>query len=256
MTKKRIGFCQHDNAFMQLDSAKRAQGLADEFCRLRWVRQLDCWTEKFNPVLREPWLKLRGLYRVLLIVPWAVPNYITALIWKGMFHSQFGAVNALLDTLGIEPVPWFSSFWTAFAANVTTNTWLGFPFMMVVCLGALQAIPRELEEAAEMDGAGGWTREGAGQPTRAAARWSGPDPRATVQRDRPAWGFAFRISTPWARVLSIASWRSTSKTGACHLIPTAHLRGSPPPPSPPRACYPLPRSLPRLCPGPKMAASS
>jgi arabinogalactan oligomer/maltooligosaccharide transport system permease protein len=109
-------------------------------------------------VLRQPWLRLRGVFRVLLIVPWAVPNYITALIWKGMFHGQFGAVNGLLDLLGIEPVPWFSGFWTAFAANVTTNTWLGFPFMMVVCLGALQAVPRELEEAAEMDGAGGWTR--------------------------------------------------------------------------------------------------
>ncbi|HUT78008.1 MAG TPA: extracellular solute-binding protein [Polyangia bacterium] len=109
-------------------------------------------------ILRQPWLRLRGVYRVLLIVPWAVPNYITALIWKGMFHSQFGAINGLLDRLGIEPVPWFSGFWTAFAANVTTNTWLGFPFMMVVCLGALQAIPRELEEAAQMDGAGGVTR--------------------------------------------------------------------------------------------------
>jgi len=109
-------------------------------------------------LLRNPWMKLRGVYRVLLIVPWAVPNYITALIWKGMFHSQFGAINGLLDLFGVEPVGWFSHFWTAFAANVTTNTWLGFPFMMVVCLGALQAIPRELEEAAEMDGAGGWLR--------------------------------------------------------------------------------------------------
>ncbi|HPM76375.1 MAG TPA: extracellular solute-binding protein [bacterium] len=109
-------------------------------------------------LLRNQWLKLRGVYRVLLIVPWAVPNYITALIWKGMFHSQFGAINGLLSFCGVQPVSWFSHFWTAFAANVTTNTWLGFPFMMVVCLGALQAIPRDLEEAAVMDGAGGWTR--------------------------------------------------------------------------------------------------
>lgn len=109
-------------------------------------------------LLREPWLKLRGIYRVLLIVPWAVPNYITALIWKGMFHKQFGAINGLLDAFGLEPVSWFSKFSTAFAANVTTNTWLGFPFMMVVILGALQAIPRDLEEAAEVDGATWWQR--------------------------------------------------------------------------------------------------
>ena len=71
-----------------------------------------------------------------------------------MFHKQFGAINGLLVALGLEPVSWFSQFSTAFAANVATNTWLGFPFMMVVTLGALQAIPRDLEEAAEIDGAG------------------------------------------------------------------------------------------------------
>jgi arabinogalactan oligomer/maltooligosaccharide transport system permease protein len=109
-------------------------------------------------LLRDPLLKLRGVYRVLLIVPWAVPNYITALIWKGMFHRQFGAVNGLLAALGLTPVAWFSRFWTAFAANLTTNVWLGFPFMMVVTLGALARIPRELEEAAALDGASRWQR--------------------------------------------------------------------------------------------------
>ena len=109
-------------------------------------------------LLREPWLKMRGMYRVLLILPWAVPNYITALIWKGMFHRQFGAINGLLVAIGLEPVSWFSKFSTAFAANLATNTWLGFPFMMVVTLGALQAIPRDLEQAAEVDGANAWQR--------------------------------------------------------------------------------------------------
>ena len=109
-------------------------------------------------LLREPWLQLKGVYRVLLIIPWAVPNYITALIWKGMFHRQFGAINGILGWVGVEPVSWFSQFSTAFAANLTTNTWLGFPFMMVVTLGALQSIPRELEQAAALDGASGWQR--------------------------------------------------------------------------------------------------
>ena len=108
--------------------------------------------------LRAPWLQLKGMYRVLLILPWAIPNYITALIWKGMFHRQFGAINGLLDWVGIEPVSWFSQFSTAFAANLITNTWLGFPFMMVVTLGALQSIPADLEEAASIDGANGWQR--------------------------------------------------------------------------------------------------
>jgi arabinogalactan oligomer / maltooligosaccharide transport system substrate-binding protein/arabinogalactan oligomer / maltooligosaccharide transport system permease protein len=109
-------------------------------------------------LLRDPLLKLRGVYRVLLIVPWAVPNYITALIWKGMFQRQFGAINGLLALVGLHPISWFSRFWTAFAANVATNVWLGFPFMMVVTLGALSRIPRELEEAAALDGATRWQR--------------------------------------------------------------------------------------------------
>ena len=109
-------------------------------------------------MMRELWAPVRGVYRVLLIVPWAVPNYITALIWKGMFHRQFGAINDLLAFLGLPEVAWFSGFWTALAANICTNTWLGFPFMMVVTLGALQAIPKDLEEAAEVDGAGRFAR--------------------------------------------------------------------------------------------------
>ncbi|HHO49996.1 MAG TPA: extracellular solute-binding protein, partial [Deltaproteobacteria bacterium] len=107
--------------------------------------------------LREPWIRMRALWRALLIIPWAVPSYITALIWKGMFHAQYGAINALLGALllrdGALQLDWFGSFAAAFCANLATNTWLGFPFMMVVTLGALQAIPRELEEAAEIDGA-------------------------------------------------------------------------------------------------------
>jgi len=108
--------------------------------------------------LRQSWLKGKGAWRVLLIIPWAVPNYITALIWKGMFQGEYGAVNSILRGLGIDSVSWFSSWATAFSANVATNTWLGFPFMMVVALGALESIPRELEEAAEVDGASAWQR--------------------------------------------------------------------------------------------------
>jgi len=99
---------------------------------------------------------LKGLYRVLLVVPWAVPNYITALICNSMFNPSFGAVNGLLDVLGLEPVNWLgpgSSFASNYIAALTTNTWLGFPFMMVVTLGALQSIPKDLYEAADIDGA-------------------------------------------------------------------------------------------------------
>lgn len=115
-------------------------------------------------LLSRPILKLKAVYRVLLIVPWAVPNYVTAIAWKGMFHRQFGAVtgmiNAINDLLGtsLEPISWFAQFSTAFTANVATNVWLGFPFMMVVTIGALTSVPKDVLEAAEVDGASRWQR--------------------------------------------------------------------------------------------------
>jgi arabinogalactan oligomer / maltooligosaccharide transport system permease protein len=104
-------------------------------------------------LLTPDWLRGRGVFRVLLILPWAVPSYITALVFKGLFNRQLGAINAILAALGVEPVGWFDSFWPAFSANLVTNVWLGFPFMMVTVLGALQAIPPDLYEAARVDGA-------------------------------------------------------------------------------------------------------
>ncbi len=112
-------------------------------------------------VLNRENLGFKTGYRMLLVVPWAVPNYITALIWKSMFNPQFGAVNGLLSVFGIEEVNWLgagSSFWSNYIAALTTNVWLGFPFMMVVTLGALQSIPKDLYEAADIDGASRWQK--------------------------------------------------------------------------------------------------
>jgi arabinogalactan oligomer/maltooligosaccharide transport system permease protein len=101
-------------------------------------------------------LALRPIYRVLLILPWALPNYITALIWKGMFHQQFGVINQVLQMFGAPPVNWFDRPFTSFLTAWTTNAWLSFPFMMVISLGALQSIPADLYEAARVDGASRW----------------------------------------------------------------------------------------------------
>ncbi|MBL8741748.1 MAG: extracellular solute-binding protein, partial [Myxococcales bacterium] len=109
-------------------------------------------------LLRPAWIRLRSVYRIVLVLPWAIPNYITALMWKGMFNAQVGAINALLSPFGFEGFAWFDSFHTAFFANLVTNTWLGFPFMMVVTLGALSSLPKEVEEAATLDGASRWQR--------------------------------------------------------------------------------------------------
>ncbi|MFL6264235.1 MAG: carbohydrate ABC transporter permease [Thermoanaerobaculia bacterium] len=99
---------------------------------------------------------LKPVYRVLLILPWATPNYITALIFKGMFHQQFGVINQIFQMFGGHPVAWFNGPFTSFLAVLTTNGWLSFPFMMVIALGALQSIPADLYEAARVDGASRW----------------------------------------------------------------------------------------------------
>ncbi|GAB6281509.1 MAG: hypothetical protein STSR0008_02490 [Ignavibacterium sp.] len=100
--------------------------------------------------------KLPGttLFRTLLILPWAVPQYIVALTWRGMFNYEYGAINLMLvKYLNLGPIAWLKSPLEAFIAVIVTNIWLGFPFMMIIALGALQSIPNELYEAAEMDGA-------------------------------------------------------------------------------------------------------
>ena len=101
-------------------------------------------------------LKGKWLYRILLILPWAIPNYITALVWRGMFHPQFGVINQALQMFGIAPVAWFDSVVSSFVTGLVTNGWLSFPFMMVVILGALQSIPKDMYEAAEVEGATRW----------------------------------------------------------------------------------------------------
>ncbi|MEZ4647696.1 MAG: sugar ABC transporter permease [Candidatus Eisenbacteria bacterium] len=101
----------------------------------------------------------KPIFRALLILPWAMPQYIVALTWRGMFSYEYGAINLILTRwLGIGPVPWLSDPFWAFTAATITNIWLGFPFMMVIALGGLQSIPKELYEAAEIDGANAWQR--------------------------------------------------------------------------------------------------
>ncbi|MDU7335761.1 MAG: maltose ABC transporter permease MalF [Klebsiella pneumoniae] len=99
-------------------------------------------------------LKGKAIYRVLLILPYAVPSFISILIFKGLFNQSFGEINMMLSTLfGIKPA-WFSDPTTARTMIIIVNTWLGYPYMMILCMGLLKAIPDDLYEASAMDGAG------------------------------------------------------------------------------------------------------
>ena len=94
-------------------------------------------------------IKFRRFYRGFLILPYAIPSFMSILIWRGLFNKDFGAINMLL---GLD-VDWFDSPWLARFAVILVNLWLGFPYMYLIGSGALQSIPAELEEAASIDGA-------------------------------------------------------------------------------------------------------
>ncbi|ACU34318.1 binding-protein-dependent transport systems inner membrane component [Actinosynnema mirum DSM 43827] len=100
----------------------------------------------------------RAVYRVLLILPWAVPAFISAFAWKYMFNAQYGIINQVLRALGLPDPVWLGQSNWALVAVVIVNVWLGVPFMMVSLLGGLQSIPADLYEAAEVDGATPWQR--------------------------------------------------------------------------------------------------
>lgn len=112
----------------------------------------------FLAILLNRKLPGKSILRVFLIIPWAMPQYIAALTWKGMFNQNFGAINLMLGWFGIQNLPWLSDPKLTFYAAIITNIWLGFPFMMMITLGGLQSIPAELYEAADIDGASPWSK--------------------------------------------------------------------------------------------------
>lgn len=98
-------------------------------------------------------IRFRTFFRTAFILPWAMPSFISALVWTGLFNTTFGPINEVLGYLGVSPIPWLSNAMWARIALFIVNVWMGFPFQMVLCLGILQGIPRELYEAAWVDGA-------------------------------------------------------------------------------------------------------
>ncbi|MCY6484871.1 sugar ABC transporter permease [Clostridium aestuarii] len=114
----------------------------------------------FLAILLNRKLPGKGLLRIILILPWAIPQYIAALTWKGMFNVEYGAVNNILIHLfgNNAAVSWLSDPHWSFIACIICNIWLGIPFMMMISLGGLQSIPNELYEAADIDGATSWQK--------------------------------------------------------------------------------------------------
>ena len=105
--------------------------------------------------------RMRGVrfYRSIYIIPYAIPAFLSILVWRGLFNSSFGTVNELLsplyDLLGVDPIRWLSDPTWAKVTVLFVNLWLGFPYMFLLATGALQSIPEDILEAARTDGAKG-----------------------------------------------------------------------------------------------------
>ncbi len=106
-------------------------------------------------IIKNPNIKERGIYKAILILPWALPATVAILSWQGLLNGSYGAINNLFMNINLisEPIPWLTDpMWARFAL-IMVNIWLGFPYMMNVCLGSLAAIPDSYYEAADVDGA-------------------------------------------------------------------------------------------------------
>ncbi|WP_145497850.1 carbohydrate ABC transporter permease [Streptomyces sp. CFMR 7] len=100
----------------------------------------------------------RSAYRMALILPWAIPGFVSVFAWRFLYNEERGLLNKILGGVGFDAVPWLNDPTVAKFAVIAVNVWLGIPFMMVALLGGLQSIPSEQYEAAEMDGATAWQR--------------------------------------------------------------------------------------------------
>ncbi|MBY0753866.1 sugar ABC transporter permease [Clostridium sardiniense] len=106
-------------------------------------------------ILSNKNMKESAIYKAFLVIPWALPATIVIISFTGLLNSQYGAINGILMNLHIiaEPIMWLTEPWAARTAIVLISIWLGFPYMMNVCIGALAAIPETYYEAASIDGA-------------------------------------------------------------------------------------------------------
>ncbi len=112
----------------------------------------------FALVLQNKRIPFKRAFRTLLIIPWPIPGLISVAIWRGMLNSNLGVISNIIRAFGLEPPPFFIDPGWAKLGIILVNLWLGYPYFMLVCSGALAAIPADMYEAAEVDGANWWQK--------------------------------------------------------------------------------------------------
>ena len=106
----------------------------------------------------DQWIRGRTAVRTILLIPWTLPTAVIAVLWGWIFNDQYGIFNHLLARVGIPPIAWLADATAAFWALVIADAWKTIPFVFVILLAGLQAIPGELYEALEIDGGGAWSK--------------------------------------------------------------------------------------------------
>ncbi|MCI3922357.1 sugar ABC transporter permease [Paenibacillus sp. TRM 82003] len=109
-------------------------------------------------LIQQKGIRFKGFWRTIFIIPYAIPQFISLLIMKNLFNTQLGPINQYFRMLGLEGLPWLIDPFWAKVTIVVVNMWIGVPVSMVLVLGILTAIPKDLYEAAEMDGASGYQK--------------------------------------------------------------------------------------------------
>ena len=109
-------------------------------------------------IYNDPSFPGKKIIQSFLLIPYTIPSLITILIWRGLLNPDVGIINVTLNKWFEWSPPWFTDPLWAKVGILLVNLWLGYPYFMLICNGALQAIPQDIYQAAEVDGANGWQR--------------------------------------------------------------------------------------------------
>ncbi|MNM73686.1 Maltose transport system permease protein MalF [compost metagenome] len=109
-------------------------------------------------LINQKGIKFKGLWRTILIIPYAIPQLISLLVMRNMFNGQFGPINQYLRYFGLDAIPWLTDPTWARATVILVNMWVGIPVSMLLIMGVLTTIPKDMYEAAEVDGATGYQK--------------------------------------------------------------------------------------------------
>ncbi|WP_334074889.1 MULTISPECIES: sugar ABC transporter permease [Paenibacillus] len=109
-------------------------------------------------LINQKGIKFKGLWRTILILPYAIPQMISLLVMRNMFNGQFGPINQYLQYFGLDGLPWLTDPFWAKVTVIVVNMWVGIPVSMLLIMGVLTTIPKDLYEAAEVDGATGFQK--------------------------------------------------------------------------------------------------